>query len=108
VVVVVAAGVLHCVARAGAIVAGAVGTTAHHFDHPQAPAAHEAPAEGGGQDQEGNVQEMNSAAVNSQPMIRAKMMPSSITKFLLAISKAMAEVKFAPLRNSDRARATAA
>src|SRR5689334_9705323 len=34
------------------------------------------------------------------------MMPSSITRFVEAISKAMAALKLAPLRNSDRARAT--
>ncbi len=36
------------------------------------------------------------------------MMPSSITRLVLAISKTIAEVKLAPLRNSDRAIATAA
>ena len=50
----------------------------------------------------------NSAGVNCQPISRAKTMPSSITRFVEAISKAMAEVKLAPFRNSERARATAA
>jgi hypothetical protein len=36
------------------------------------------------------------------------MMPNSTTRFVEPISKAMAAVKLAPLRNSDRARATAA
>jgi hypothetical protein len=36
------------------------------------------------------------------------MIPISITRFVDAISKAIAAVKFAPFRNSDRARATAA
>ena len=36
------------------------------------------------------------------------MMPSSITRLVEAISKAMAAVKLAPLTNSERARATAA
>ena len=36
------------------------------------------------------------------------MMPSSMTRFVDAISKTMAAVKLAPLRNSARARATAA
>jgi hypothetical protein len=34
--------------------------------------------------------------------------PSSTTRFVEAISNAIATVKFAPLRNSDRANATAA
>ncbi len=50
----------------------------------------------------------NSAAVNCQPISRARTMPSSITRLVEAISKAMAEVKLAPFRNSERARATAA
>ena len=50
----------------------------------------------------------NSANVNCQPMSKARMMPSSITKLVEAISKAIAAVKLAPLRNSDRASATAA
>jgi hypothetical protein len=36
------------------------------------------------------------------------MMPNSTTRFVEPISKAIAAVKLAPLRNSDRARATAA
>src|SRR5271156_3531365 len=50
----------------------------------------------------------NSAAVNCQPISRARMMPNSTTRLVEPISKAMAAVKLAPLRNSDRARATAA
>jgi hypothetical protein len=50
----------------------------------------------------------NSAAVNCQPSSRAMMMPSSITRLVEAISNTMAAVKFAPWRNSARARATAA
>ena len=42
------------------------------------------------------------------PMSRARMTPSSTTRLVEAISNAMAAVKLAPLRNSDRARATAA
>ena len=51
---------------------------------------------------------MNSARVNCQEISSARMMPSSMTRFVLAISKTMAAVKPAPLRNSDRASATAA
>ena len=51
---------------------------------------------------------MNSARVNCQPIASARMMPSSITRFVDAISNTIAEVKLAPLRNSDRASATAA
>ena len=36
------------------------------------------------------------------------MIPSSITRLVEAISNAMAAVKLAPLRNNDRASATAA
>jgi len=36
------------------------------------------------------------------------MMPSSMTRLVLAISNTMAAVKLAPLRNRDRASATAA
>ncbi len=36
------------------------------------------------------------------------MIPSSTTRLVEAISKAMAAVKFAPFRNNERARATAA
>ena len=51
---------------------------------------------------------MNSASVNCQPISSARMIPSSMTRLVLAISKAIAEVKFAPLRTSERARATEA
>src|SRR3974390_1777722 len=50
----------------------------------------------------------NSAAVNCQPIRRARMMPSSMTRLVEAISNAMAEVKLAPFRNKERAKATAA
>lgn len=50
----------------------------------------------------------NSAAVNCQPINRARITPSSMTRLVEAISKAIAAVKFAPLRNRERARATAA
>ena len=50
----------------------------------------------------------NSASVNCQPISSARMMPSSITRFVDANSNAMAAVKLAPLRNRDRASATAA
>src|SRR5205823_11737224 len=50
----------------------------------------------------------NSAAVNCHPMRMARMIPSSITRFVEANSKAIAAVKFAPLRKIDRASATAA
>ena len=50
----------------------------------------------------------NSARVNCQPSSKAMMIPSSMTRLVEAISKAMAEVKSAPLRKSERARATAA
>ena len=46
--------------------------------------------------------------MNCQPISTAKMTPSSTTRFVEAISKAMAAVKLAPFRKSDRARATAA
>ena len=51
---------------------------------------------------------MYSAATNSHPISRYRMIPSSITRFVEANSKAMAAVKFAPLRKIDRASATAA
>src|SRR5450755_246025 len=51
---------------------------------------------------------MNSARVNCQEISRARMMPSSTTRLVLAISNTIAAVKLAPLRNSDRASATAA
>src|ERR1700677_5328855 len=50
----------------------------------------------------------NSASVNCQPMSSARMIPSSITRLVEAISNAIAAVKLAPLRNSERANATAA
>ncbi len=50
----------------------------------------------------------NSANVNCHPSSSAKMMPSSITRFVLAISKTIAAVKLDPLRNKERASATAA
>ena len=50
----------------------------------------------------------NSARVNCQPISSARMIPISMTRFVEAISKAIADVKFAPLRNRDRASATAA
>src|ERR1700731_195521 len=50
----------------------------------------------------------NSAAVNCQPISSARITPSSTTRFVEAISNAIAAVKFAPLRNSERASATAA
>src|SRR6266567_3198255 len=50
----------------------------------------------------------NSARVNCQPSRSAMIIPSSITRLVEAISKAIAAVKSAPLRNSDLARATAA
>ena len=51
---------------------------------------------------------VNSARVNCQPMSRARITPSSITRLVEAISNAIAAVKPAPFRNSDRASATAA
>jgi len=51
---------------------------------------------------------MNSAAVNCQPINRARITPSSTTRLVEPISKAMAAVKFAPLRINERASATAA
>src|SRR2546428_14094650 len=50
----------------------------------------------------------NSAAVNCQPISTARRIPSSITRFVDANSKAIAAVKLAPFRNRDRASATAA
>ena len=50
----------------------------------------------------------NSASVNCQPISSARITPSSITRFVEAISNAIAAVKSAPLRNSARASATAA
>src|SRR3954447_3804126 len=51
---------------------------------------------------------MNSAKVNCHASSSAMMMPSSMTKLVLAISKAIAAVKLAPRRNRVRASATAA
>jgi hypothetical protein len=51
---------------------------------------------------------VNSARVNCQPISRARMTPSSITRLVEAISNAIAAVKSAPLSSSDRASATAA
>ena len=50
----------------------------------------------------------NSATANCQPISNHMTMPSSTTKFVLAIMKIMALVKSAPLENSDFARALAA
>ena len=50
----------------------------------------------------------NSARVNCQPISSARITPSSITRLVEAISNAIAAVKLAPWRNSDRASATAA
>ena len=50
----------------------------------------------------------NSARVNCQESSSARMIPSSMTRLVLAISNAMAALKLAPFRNSDRASATAA
>jgi hypothetical protein len=49
-----------------------------------------------------------SPKANCQPSRIAMMMPSSITRLVDANSKAIADVKFAPLRKIERARATAA
>ena len=51
---------------------------------------------------------MNSASVNCQPSSSHRITPSSSTRFVDPISNAIAAVKSAPLRNSDRASATAA
>lgn len=51
---------------------------------------------------------MNSANMNCQPRNASMMMLNSSTRLVEAISKAMAAVKFAPLRKSERASATAA
>src|SRR6516225_5041901 len=50
----------------------------------------------------------NSPRVNCHDSSSAKMMPSSMTRLVLAISKAMAATKLAPRRNRDLASATAA
>jgi hypothetical protein len=46
--------------------------------------------------------------VNCQPINRARITPSSTTRFVEPISNAMAATKLAPLRINDRANATAA
>src|SRR6266581_1889577 len=48
----------------------------------------------------------NSPSTNCQPSSRAMMIPSSITRFVDANWNAIAAVKSAPLRKSERARAT--
>src|SRR6266496_2262011 len=50
----------------------------------------------------------NSPSTNCQPRSSAMMIPSSITRFVEANWNAIAAVKSAPFRNSDRARATEA
>ena len=50
----------------------------------------------------------NSPSVNCQPRISAIAIPSSITRFVEAIWNAIAAVKSAPFRKSERASATAA
>src|SRR5215472_4534103 len=50
----------------------------------------------------------NSASVNCQPSSSAKIKPSSMTRLVDANWNAIAAVKSAPLRNSERASATAA
>src|SRR6476646_1560544 len=50
----------------------------------------------------------NSPATNSQPRSTAMMIPSSITRLVEAIWNAIAAVKFAPWRKSERASATEA
>ena len=50
----------------------------------------------------------NSATVNCQPRRNTIMIPSSMTRFVEANSKAIAAVKLAPFRKMDRASATAA
>ena len=49
-----------------------------------------------------------SANMNCQPMSTTRMVLSSLTRFVDAIWNAIAAVKLAPLRKTDRARATAA
>src|ERR1700721_4585134 len=51
---------------------------------------------------------MNSAAANHHPIRTTRTTLSSITRLVEAISNAMAAVKSAPLRNKERASATAA
>ena len=50
----------------------------------------------------------NSAAVNCQPSRSARITPISTTRLVEANSNAIADVKCPPLRNIDRANATAA
>ena len=50
----------------------------------------------------------NSASANCHPISSHSRIPSSITRFVDANSKAMAAVKSAPLRKMERASATAA
>jgi len=50
----------------------------------------------------------NSATMNCHPIRTTRMMASSATRLVEASSNAIAAVKFAPLRNSERASATAA
>ena len=50
----------------------------------------------------------NSPTTNSQPSSSAITIPSSKTRLVEAISKAIDAVKSAPRRNSERASATAA
>ena len=49
-----------------------------------------------------------SASMNCHPISTSMMMLSSSTRLVEAISNAIAAVKSAPLRNKDRASATAA
>src|SRR5205807_678779 len=51
---------------------------------------------------------VNSAAANGQPISTTRITPSSITRLVEASSNTIAAVKLAPLRNRDRASATAA
>ena len=50
----------------------------------------------------------NSAATNCHPISTARIIPSSMTRLVEANWKAIAATKSAPLRNIDRASATAA
>jgi len=50
---------------------------------------------------------VNSAAATCQPISSAKIILSSMTRSVEAISNAIAAVKSAPLRNMERASATA-
>ena len=51
---------------------------------------------------------VNSAAANGQPRRTTRMMPSSMTRLVEAISNTMADVKLAPFWKIERAIATAA